>query len=230
MGRMQRFDLAGIPLHIVQRGNNRLPCFLDDADRSRYLRALEEALLRHDCALHAWVLMFNHVHLLVTPASAGAVSRMMHTLGRNYATYFNIRHGRTGTLWEGRFKSCLVDTDTYLLRCYRYIELNPVRAWMVSDPSEYRWSSFAGNACGGDDPLVTPHSEYLRLGATRADRQHAYAELFAEVLSDSAIAEIRAYLQQQRVLGHDSFRARVEARVNRFCNVRPAHRPRLADN
>jgi len=226
---MLRFDLAGIPLHIVQRGNNRLPCFLDDADRTRYLRALEEALPRHDCALHAWVLMANHVHLLVTPAGAGAISRMMHTLGSNYATCFTSRHGRTGTLCEGRSKACLVDTDTYLLRCYRYIELNPVRAWMLSDPSEYQWSSFAGNACGGDDSLVTSHAEFLCLGANRADRQHAYAALFAEALSDSVIAEIRAYLQQQRVLGHDNFRTRVEARVNRFCNVRLAHRPRLAD-
>ncbi len=134
MARHPRFDIAGIPQHLVQRGNNRLPCFLDDEDRQRYLQCLRQDLTRFDCRLHAYVLMSNHVHLLLTPARTGAVSRLMHTFARNYTGLFNGRHGRTGRLWEGRFKSCLVDTGSYFLACSRYIELNPVRACMVAQP------------------------------------------------------------------------------------------------
>ncbi len=115
MARLPRFDLAGVPQHVVQRGSNRLPCFLDDSDRERYLQCLRQGLSRFDCQLHAYVLIDNHVHLLLTPASAGAVSRLMHTFSRNYVGLFNGRHGRTGTLWEGRFKSCLVDSGRYFL-------------------------------------------------------------------------------------------------------------------
>ena len=128
MARLPRFDLAGVPQHVVQRGNNRLPCFLDDEDRQRYLQCLRQALLRFGCRLHAYVLMSNHVHLLLTPDEAGGVSRLMHTFARNYVGSFNGRHGRTGTLWEGRYKACLVDSGRYFLACSRYIELNPVRA------------------------------------------------------------------------------------------------------
>ena len=128
MARQPRFDLPGIPQHVVQRGNNRLPCFLDDGDRQRYRQLLFEGLQRTRCDLHAWVLMDNHVHLLLTPSAAGAVAQLMQALGRTYVGWFNARHARTGTLWEGRYKSCLVDSTSYVLRCYRYIELNPVRA------------------------------------------------------------------------------------------------------
>ena len=131
MARLPRLDLPGIPQHIVQRGNNRLPCFLDDVDRLRYLQLLEEALLATGCQLHAYVLMDNHVHMLATPPETGAVGRMMQRLGRRYVALFNARHARTGTLWEGRFKACLVDSTGYVLRCCRYIELNPVRARLV---------------------------------------------------------------------------------------------------
>ena len=128
MARLPRLDIAGIAQHIVQRGNNRLPCFLDDNDRLRYLQLLREALLFTGCGLHAYVLMDNHVHLLVTPPRVGAVAQLMQMLGRNYVGGFNARHHRTGTLWEGRYKSCLVDDDGYVLECIRYIDLNPVRA------------------------------------------------------------------------------------------------------
>ena len=223
---MPRFDLAGLPQHIVQRGNNRLPCFMDDRDRSRYLRHLQEAALRHRCSIHAYVLMTNHVHMLATPTEPGAVSRMMQMLGRNYAGYFNVRHARSGTLWEGRFKSCVVGTDTYLLRCYSYIELNPVRAAMVQSPGDYRWSSYAANACGHTDALVTPHPEYVALGIGDVARRSAYAALVAEAISEDLLREIRVYLQQERALGTDRFRADVEAKTRRFSDVRPPHRPR----
>lgn len=125
MARLPRIDLPGIPQHIVQRGNNRLPCFLDDDDRLRYLTLLREALLSTGVALHAYVLMDNHVHMLATPPQAGDIARMMQMLGRQYVGLFNARHGRSGTLWEGRYKACLVDGADYLLRCVRYIDLNP---------------------------------------------------------------------------------------------------------
>lgn len=152
MARQPRFDLPGIPQHVVQRGNNRLPCFLDDEDRQRYLQCLLQALDRFGCRLHAYVLMSNHVHLLLTPGEAGALSRLMHTFARNYAGLFNGRHGRTGTLWEGRYKACLVDSGPYFLACSRYIELNPVRAWMVARPGDYPWSSYGAHVGEREDP------------------------------------------------------------------------------
>jgi len=181
---------------------------------------------RHRCDLHAYVLMSNHTHLLVTPGAAGAVSRMMQMFGRNYVASFNARHGRTGTLWEGRYKSCLVDSEEYLLICYRYIELNPVRAWMIDDPAIYPWSSYKANCSGQPAGLLTPHPTYTALGIDASSRGVAYRKLIAEKLSDELLAEIRGYLQQQKVLGTDRFRKRVEAELNRFTAIRPAHRPR----
>ena len=230
MARLPRPDLAGIPQHVVQRGNNRLPCFLDDEDRQRYLQCLLQALARFDCRLHAYVLMDNHVHLLVTPAEAGGVSRLMHTFARNYAGVFNRRHGRTGTLWEGRYKACLVDSDGYFLACSRYIELNPVRAWIAAEPADYAWSSYRANAAGMFDPLVNPHASYLALGSDRRTRVAAYRQLFDEALPASRVVEIRQYLHQQKALGSDRFRAWVEARTGLFATVRPPGRPPRRSN
>lgn len=218
-------DLAGVPQHIVQRGNNRMPCFLDDRDRRHYLHCLQEALSRHEVALHAYALMDNHVHLLLTPTKKGAVSRCVQMFARNYVGWFNVRHGRTGTLWEGRYHSCLVDTDEYLLRCYRYIELNPVRAGIVAQPVRYRWSSFRANAGERSDPLVTPHQAYLTLGATTAERIDAYRAIVGQALSADEIEQIRGYTRQQRALGTDRFQARVAKELQRYAAVRPAHRP-----
>ena len=226
MARLPRPDLADIPQHVVQRGNNRMPCFFDDDDRRRYLTALREASLRHRCSIHAYVLMSNHVHLLVSPAAVGAVASMMQSLGRMYVSTFNARHRRSGTLWEGRYKSCLVDSETYLLRCYRYIELNPVRAAMVFTPGDYRWSSYPANAEGADDPLIHPHPSYLALGAAPDERHRTYRQLVTETPSDDELAEIRVYMQQQRALGCNRFQAMIEAELGRCAHVRPAHRPR----
>ena len=226
MARLPRPDLAGVPQHVVQRGNNRMPCFLDDDDRRRYLQCLREALVRYGCELHAYVLMSNHVHLLLTPGIAGAVSRLMHTFARNYAGSFNARHGRTGTLWEGRYKSCLVDSEHYVLTCYRYIELNPVRAWMVDDAAAHPWSSYSANALGTANSLLRPHAAFLALGNDPATRVDAYRALVAEALPEETVIEIRMYLQQQRALGTERFRMRVETELRRFAGVRPAHRPR----
>ncbi|GMV31876.1 MAG: hypothetical protein AMXMBFR59_40010 [Rhodanobacteraceae bacterium] len=225
MARLPRLDLPGIPQHVVQRGNNRLPCFLDDDDRPRYLHLLQEALIDTAVKLHAYVLMSNHVHLLVTPPECGAVSRLMQKLGRQYVGQFNARHRRTGTLWEGRYKSCLVDDDGYLLQCSRYIDLNPVRARMTDDPVAFPWSSCASLCGRGNDPLLSPHRTYAELGNSREERGNAYRSLLAEAISDDDLQAIRDYLQQQRALGRDDFRAMVEARTRRFAGIRPAHRP-----
>lgn len=164
--------------------------------------------------------MTNHVHLLVTPTVVGAASAMMQALGRRYVGYFNTRYRRTGTLWEGRFKACLVDSDDYLLRCYRYVELNPVRARMVDDPGRYRWSSYACNAMGADDWLVTPHPSYLSLGATRKERCAAYADLVSRGLDESQAHEVKQYLHQQRALGGERFRAQIAEVSGRVVCVR----------
>ena len=226
MARFPRFDLVGVPQHVIQRGNNRLPCFLDDEDRHCYLRCLHDALMRFECELHAYALMSNHVHLLLTPGAVGAVSRLMHTFSRNYVGLFNSRHGRTGTLWEGRYKACLVDSEHYALACHRYIELNPVRARMVEDPSAYRWSSYPANALGQTNALLTPHAAYLALGDDTTARARAYRALCELALPKETVDEIRLYIRQQRALGTDWFQAQVEAKAHRFAGVRPAHRPR----
>lgn len=228
MARLPRIDLAGIPQHVVQRGNNRLPCFLDHRDRWEYLSLLREALQATGCRLHAYVLMENHTHLLMTPPEAGAVGQLMQRLGRRYVARFNTHHGRTGTLWEGRYKAYLVDSETYLLRCARYIDLNPVRARLTSDPTSYPWSS-CGALCGRrDDSLLTLHPAQRALQASANPAGMAYESLLREAMPDEELDAIRLYLRQQRAWGRDDFRAMVEAKTKRFASARPAHRPRRA--
>ena len=161
MARPPRLDLPGVPQHVIQRGNNRAACFFGDADRRFYLKCLAEAAARRGCAVHAYVLMSNHVHLLTTPTERGAVAAMLQDLGRGYVRIINTIHGRTGTLWEGRYRSSLVDSERYLLICHRYIELNPVRAGMVSDPMEYSWSSHAHYTGTRPSKLITEHAVFL---------------------------------------------------------------------
>jgi putative transposase len=227
MARLPRLDLPQVPQHIVQRGNNREPCFVGEEDYSRYRQDLADAAAHCGCAIHAYVLMTNHVHLLVTGTTRGAVSWMMQRLGRRYVVYFNALYRRTGTLWEGRFKSSLIDSHCYLLTCYRYIELNPVRAAMAADPADYRWSSYRCTALGGTDSLITPHPLYLALGADASLRQSAYRALFRSALSDDELADIREHVQQQKVLGASRFQSEIEALLKRKVMVRPRGRPRL---
>ena len=158
MPRKPRFHLPGVPVHVVQRGNNRQAVFYDEQDYRAYLKWLEEGAERYGCAIHAYVLMTNHVHLLVSPAHGESLGRLMQYLGRYYVLYINHHYGRSGTLWEGRYKASLIQAQDYLLACYRYIELNPVRAGMAKGPGQYRWSSYGYNALGREDRLLTPHS------------------------------------------------------------------------
>lgn len=229
MARLPRIDLPGIPQHVRQRGNNRLPCFLDDNDRRNYLDALGEALVATECRLHAYVLMGNHVHLLLTPPETGATGQLMQQVGRRYVRLFNARHGRSGTLWEGRYKACLVDSEAYLLRCARYIDLNPVRARITANPCDYRWSSCAA-LCGlRHDGLLSIHAAQRALGRTPLERAGVYQALLSEAVSEQELQEIGLYLQQQRVWGRDDFRAMVEATTQRFATPRPAHRPAVRE-
>lgn len=219
-----------MPQHVVQRGNNRPPCFLNDDDRQRYLTLLREALLDTGCRLHVYVLMDNHVRLLTTPSEIGAIARLMQKLGRGYVGQINARHRRTGTLWEGRYKASLVDSESYVLHRHRYIDLNPIRARMTNDPAAYPWSSFASHCGHQPDPILTAHPAYTALGSTPETRAASYRQLLHETLSDDDLATIRIYLQQQRALGRDDFRAMVEAKTRRFVGVRPAHRPGGSDS
>ena len=228
MARLPRLDLPNVPQHIVQRGNDRQPCFAGLADYQNYRQELYEAAHKHGCALHAYVLMTNHVHLLVTPEAAGGASHMMQAIGRRYVGAFNARYGRTGTLWEGRFKSALVDSDTYLLTCYRYIELNPVRARMVQQPDDYPWSSYRHNALGIHDRRITPHPQYLALGQDTTTRLRAYQAMFQEALNAETQDALRAHTRQNKAFGNDRFRQQIETLVGRSMKVRSRGRPRAA--
>ena len=178
MPRRPRHCIANTPLHIVQRGVNRQDCFLKTDDYRSYLAALLETSTHYGVAVHAYVLMTNHVHLLVSPMSDDGASRMMQQLGRKYVSYFNKSHARTGTLWEGRFKSSVIDSSHYLFACHRYIELNPVRAGIATTPGDYEWSRYRSNALGHFYEYVTPHIEYYALGKDKAERCRKYQRLF----------------------------------------------------
>jgi putative transposase len=215
MPRRARLAIPGIPWHIIQRGNNRTPCFYADEDYRRYLVTLREMADKFGCAVHAYVLMTNHVHLLVTPAGTDGAGLLMKHLGQRYVQYVNRSHGRTGTLWEGRFRSCLAQSEVYVLTCYRYIELNPVRAGMVTHPLNYRWSSYRANAEGHFDAVITPHPEYLRLGGLASDRLEAYRGLFSAHLDPAYVDEIRRATNGNFALGNDRFKDEMARRLNR---------------
>ena len=229
MPRKPRFNLPGVPQHVIQRGNNREPCFFAEADYRCYLDELAEVAARFSCAIHAYVLMTNHVHLLVDSAEEYGISRMMQALGRRYVYYINHHYRRTGTLWEGRFKAGLVDTDAYLLTCMRYIELNPVRANLMVHPGEYRWSSYAANAQGGADRLITPHPLYLALDTSPQRRQEVYRALFRDHLDDELLHAIRESLNHELVLGRSYFKEKIEAMTQRQTQPGQPGRPRVEE-
>jgi putative transposase len=194
----------------VQRGNNRQAVVYDDNDYRVYLDWLGEAAAAHGCAIHAYVLMTNHIHLLMTPADVHGISATLQAIGRRFVPYINHCYGRTGTLWEGRFRASTVEEERYLLVCYRYIELNPERAGIVDLPADYPWSSYRVNALGEPSPLVSPHPAYLALGADGSERQAAYRELFTAHIGPEMLGDVRACLQSGTPLGNDRFRLQIE--------------------
>lgn len=224
MARPPRLEPAGVSMHVVQRGNNRAACFFGDVDRRFYLKCLADAASRRGCAVHAYALMTNHVHLLVTPAAAGAVSAMLQDVGRRYVRVINEIQGRTGTLWEGRFKSNLIDSETYLLTCHRYIEMNPVRAGIVARPADYPWSSHAHYGCGESDRLIAEHSVYTNLGASPEQRREAFLSLFDKPIDDVELDRLRTGLNKGWALGSETFLDRIEVSIGR--SVRPPRRGR----
>lgn len=225
MARPSRLLLDNYPVHVVQRGHNRERCFFDLRDYRRYLDWLDEAMAERDCLLHAYVLMTNHVHLLFTPNCAARLPGLMQSLGRRYVGYVNKRYGRSGTLWEGRYRSSVVQSDTYLLACHRYIELNPVRAAIVSDPADYDWSSYRANALGRAEARLSLHPVFLALGGDGRARCEAYRRLFEIGQPVSQLDDIRLSLNQSQPLGNRSFQVAMQQLSGASRVARPRGRP-----
>lgn len=226
MARLQRVSPTGIPQHIIQRGNNRQVCFSSEEDMNVYLNWLKKFSIKYSVDVHAWVLMTNHVHLLCTPQKEGAISQMMQSIGRMYVQYYNHIYQRSGTLWEGRFKSCLIQSEKYLLELYQYIELNPVRANIVEEPHEYSYSSYACNALGIKTDLQKPHSLYLALGKTKRERLENYRKLFAAPIDTELVMEISSCINKGLALGNERFTTEIEKLTNRRVTARKVGRPR----
>lgn len=222
-----RFYLPQIPAHIVQRGNCRQAVFFDDADYSAYLDWLKEGMAKHGCVLHAYVLMTNHVHLLMTPLERESISRTFQFIGRHYVTYVNHVYGRSGTLWEGRHKGSIISSDEYLLACMRYIELNPVRAGMVETPGEYRWSNYAPKRFRRNVRFLDSSSGLLCTGRNRGGEGYAYRELFRSALEPEQVHQIRSAVQTGTPLGNDRFCKQVEDALQRRVGLARRGRPRL---
>ena len=215
MPRLARLFMPGCPQHIIQRGNNRQVCFFSDMDYQVYLDRLKYAAEKFNVKIHAFVLMTNHVHLLATASGKYDISNMMQSLGRVYVHYINETYNRSGTLWEGRYKSTIVDSENYLLTLYRYIELNPVRAGMVSHPAEYPWSSFRQNAGDKIIQLLTPHTLYMDLGQCELERKQAYLSLFKSELSDVDVAFIRESTNKSWAMSNEKFLKQIASQLNR---------------
>jgi putative transposase len=230
MPRKPRFFLPGIPSHVIQCGNNRQSIFFIDNDYQVYLGWLGEAARRWGCEVHAYVLMTNHMHLLVTAQAHEALSRMMQYVGRHYVPYVNAEYRHSGTLWEGRIKASLVQALAYLLTCYRYIELNPVRVAVVNALGDYPWSSYRCNALGHADLLVVAHAEYRTLGSTPEERQATYRGLFAETLDPGMMAQLRACALTGPPFGNDRFREEIEHALGRRVGFSRRGRPRRTDD
>lgn len=215
MPRRPRLILPEMPVHVIQRGNNRQACFYADEDYLFYLDHLAEQSSKSGCAIHAYCLMTNHVHLLLTPQKADSVGLMMKGLGQRYVQYINRTYRRSGTLWEGRFRSCLTREESYVLACYRYIELNPVRACMVDHPAEYRWSSYRFNAQGEASRFLLKHAVYEGLGSNDGVREAAYRGLFSAEMEPELVDEIRQATNGNYALGSTRFKVEVEAALGR---------------
>jgi putative transposase len=226
MPRKPRFYVPGAPVHAVQRGHNRSAVFFADLDYLEYLRCLKQAADSCGCAVHAYVLMTNHVHLLLSPERSESVGRLFQSLGRHYVRYVNETYRRHGGLWEGRYRGNVIDSQAYLLSCMRYIERNPVRAGMVDHPASYRWSSYTANALGVSNAILTAHAEYVALGRLPDDRQSAYRGLFEVDTASDEQARFRCALQTGTPLGNAQFKGQIEAALRVKVGFAQRGRPR----
>lgn len=226
MPRKPRMYLPGVPCHIIQRGNNRDATFFAEQDYQFYLECLYDASRKYSVDIHAYVLMTNHVHMLMTPLAKDSISRVMQSVGRRYVQYINKEYRRTGTLWESRHKASLVDAENYLLACSRYIEMNPVNASMIEHPSQYKWTSYMCNAHGEIDRLITPHETYRRLGLNEIAQQQAYASLFVNMVDQSEIQVIRNAVRFSMPTGDNRFQQQIEQALKRKVGYMHRGRPR----
>ena len=226
MPRLPRYFATDVPQHVILRGNNRQIIFADAEDREFFKDVLLAALKRYDLALHAYVLMTNHIHLLATPATSASLPKTLQSVGRRYVQHFNSRYRRTGTLWEGRYRATVVEAERYLFECMRYIELNPVRAGMVAYPGEFPWSSYGANAEGKADALMSPHPLYCSLGMEDSERRTAYRQLVAEPLHEQGLAAVRECTNKGWALGGDSFQAEITVSAKRRATPLPKGRPK----
>jgi len=215
MARLGRYFLKDQPLHVIQRGNNRDAIFFDTEDYAQYRDWLAAAAMEYGCAIHAYVLMTNHVHLLLTPQAADSLPRTMQSLGRRYVRHVNAVYRRSGTLWEGRYRAAPIDGEAYFLACCRYIELNPVRARMVRHPREYRWSSYHAHARGTNDPLLSSHELFDRIGRNPDERYKAYRALFRTALDDGFVDGLRAATNGGWALGDERFKRQIAKALGR---------------
>ena len=232
MARLPRYVLPGQPQHIIQRGNNRQVIFTSDADFQFFRDAMVTAAEHHGLAIHAYVWMGNHIHLLATPEYEQSISRVFQSVGRKYVQYFNRTYQRTGTLWEGRYRATVVDSEQYLLTVMRYIELNPVRAGLTAHPRDYPWSSYARNAqaaTGANSDWITPHPQYLRIARSAAARLSGYRALFKAAIGKSDLAQIRDCTHKGWALGGDKFKADIEMRAQRQASSKGVGRPPAAE-
>jgi len=232
MPRRSRLIIPGVPLHLIQRGNNRQPCFYADEDYGVYLDWLQVYSRDTGCSIHAYVLMTNHVHLLLTPSDADSAGMLMKRLGQRYVQYINRTYRRSGTLWEGRFRSCITQQEEYLLLCQRYIEMNPVRAGIVEHPGEYRWSSYGCNGQGETSALLNHHPVYLSSGRTGEERLASYRELFRHEMEPGIVDQIRRATNGNFSLGNPRFTEEITAVLGRRVIPGKAGRPckQTADN
>lgn len=226
MPRRPRVIYPGVPLHIIQRGNNRQACFFADEDYYLYLDWLFKYANETSCAIHAFVLMTNHVHILLTPSESNSAGALMKKLGQRYVQYINRSYKRSGTLWEGRFRSCIIEQEEYLLSCQRYIELNPVRAEMVKHPGDYSWSSYRTHAHGESFATLSPHPLYLHLGKSDVERQDNYRELFRSDLETGLMDDIRNATNGNFALGNDRFKDEIAQALGRRVTPGVSGRPR----
>ncbi|MES2999109.1 MAG: transposase [Pseudomonadota bacterium] len=225
MARLPRLTVPGYPHHIIQRGNNRQSIFAVTDDYETVLSMLEEHAKKAAVAVHAYVLMSNHLHLLATPETAEGIPQMMQSIGRRYVRYFNQRQGRTGTLWEGRYKSTLIQAERYLMACTAYIDLNPVRAGMVADPADYAWSSYRHYIGLREDKLVTPHPLYWEMGNTPFAREAAYAEMVRSGISATQQKALTESANRGWALGEPDYVAELQRRTARRVSRSQAGRP-----
>jgi len=227
MARRPRLFIANVPCHIVQRGNNKIPIFLTGGDYLFFLEVLQEAKIKHPCFIHSYCLMTNHFHLLIEPTKeVNNVSLLIKLLGAKYVRYINTKYKRSGTLWEGRFKSSLIDRELYFLSCLRYVEMNPVRAGLVSSPELYRWSSYRVRAFGEKNPIVDIDPWYDSLGCNSAERQVKYRQFFQSLMPESTLELLREMINKNGIAGSISFKAQIEQLTHQEIIIRPIGRPK----